>query len=645
MATTVDATSPIPVCDEIAQQTASDVDTVGDGRCPPADSAPPARIAAQVLLIAAWFGLVGGGVEGVYWSVRQVLGGEMVFLHPGYLWMGPCALTGLTLLIGLGLAAAAWRSRSPATLTFAVTTLAIFAWLNLLQLIVPGLHSWSWILLGCGLATMTGRLFECRSSWALKWMKRTTLILAGSFMAIAIAQGVLRWRLEEQAVRAVPQASAASPNVLLIVLDTVRADMLGADEDGAQISPCVSEFAKQGVVFQQATSTAPWTLPSQAGMFSGRLPHELSADWLSKVTDSHRTLAEELSSRGWVSGGFVGNTRYCSAETGLARGFTRYEGYRLSVADFIMSTALGRKLVYSELPVRLGFHDWPGRKRADEVSQAFLTWLEGRAQRPYFAFLNYWDAHDPYFLASGPSAATNLHSKLLFRNWWWVHKEPLTSAEKSMLNDAYVDCVREQDRKIGELLTELKSRGELDNTIVIITADHGEHLGEHDLFLHGNSLYQPLIHVPLVVVWPEEIPSGQRVNAAVSLSGLPNTLLQLLGVGDELFPGRSWVRHWTEPSTTDLAPEPLFAEIASQAGCPPCQGRSPVAAGPMRSVRWGDYKLIQSGGGVEQLFDLANDPAETTDLSGDPGHARTLEKLRSLLLSSYGAVSPTAISN
>ena len=540
MATTVGETPSIQSPAEEVDPVAGDpLEATADDRLAPSDPPRPAWFTGNLLLIAAWFGMAGGVVEGLWWTVRQALGGEMVFLHPGYLWMAPLALTSLTLLIGLGLAAAAWRSRTQAALTFAVTILAIFPWLNLIELLVPGLQFWSWILLACGLATVTGRLFESRSLSALKWIRRSTPVLAGLLTAIAITQAVWRGRIEDRAIAATPPTATDAPNVLLIVLDTVRADMLGVDEDGSPISPHVAEFARQGVVFQQATSTAPWTLPSQAGMFSGRLPHELSGDWLSKLTGSHRMLAEELSSRGWTSGGFVGNTRYCSAETGLARGFAHYEDYRFSLASVTMATALGRKWMYSDLPVRFGFPDWPDRKRAEQINHRFWKWLEQRPRRPYFAFLNYWDAHDPYFLKSGPAASMDLHSLMLLRNWWWANKEPLTAAEKAMLKRAYVDCVREQDQKIGELFDELKRRGELENTIVIITADHGEHLGDHDLFLHGNSLYQPLIHVPLVVVWPEKIPAGRRIDAPVSLSGLPNTVLELLDVQQSDFPGRS----------------------------------------------------------------------------------------------------------
>lgn len=588
--------------------------------------------ACDVILSALWLALLAGGVEGFYWWARQQFGLAMVFMHPGFLWMSPLAFVVLFTLTGTGLAAVARYTNSTRVLPFAVTLLSLVGWLNALQLMVPGLHFWAWVLLACGLATATGRLVGRHTSPCLTVVRRTVGWMMLGFVAIALSQAVLDWHRERSAVAALPDTPEGAPNVLLVVLDTVRAEALeiyGADRE---VAPNLSKIAERGVVFNAAWSTAPWTLPSQAGMFTGRLPHELGADWLSTLDATYPTLAEELSAQGWLTGGFVGNTRYCSRETGLARGFSRYEAYRLSWANLAMCTAVGRKLLYGNLPVRFGLRDWPARKRAGEVTAPFTTWLDQHHKRPFFALLNYWDAHDPYFAPPGfqEHAPADFDELLLMRNWWWVHKEGVTDTQVEMLRGAYEDCIRGLDHRIGQLFDELKHRGEWENTLVIITADHGEHFAEHDLLLHGNSLYEPLLHVPLVVVWPNKIPAGLRVDAPVSLRGLPNTVFELLGI-EQRFPGNSWARHWNNAPSGPAAPEPIFAEIASQAGFPPCHGRSPVAAGSMRCVRLGDLKYIHNGDASKELYDLGKDPGELNNLASDPEYTQVLEQMQNLL--------------
>ncbi len=600
----------------------------------PASQHCPGSLGAvsDVMLITIWLALVTGGAEGLYWLARQQLAGAMVFIHPGFLWMSPLAQLAIFILPGLGLTAIAWYSNSARILPFSVTFLSLIGWLNGVQLLFPQLHFWAWIILACGLATATGRLFQRYAGTCVTVIRRTTSWLILFFVLIALGQGVSAWHRENSAVAALPSRPASAPNVLLIVLDTVRADALRAVGSNRELAPNLAKISERGVVCETAWSTAPWTLPSQAGMFTGRLPHELSSDWLSKLDATYPTLAEELSARGWLTGGFVGNTRYCSAETGLGRGFTHYEGYRLSWADLALCTALGRKLLCSSLPVQIGLCDWPARKRAPEVNASFLTWLDRRQGRPFFAFLNYWDVHDPYFAPSGfrTHMSADLRDTLLLRNWWWGDKQQLSRDQIGKLREAYEDCIRGLDHHIGQLFEELERRGELENTLLIITSDHGEHFAEHELFLHGNSLYEPLLHVPLILVWPDKIPAGRRVDAPVSLQGLPNTVLELLGQQGD-FPGRSWLHHWTEQPTNALETESLFAEIGSQAAYPPCHGRSPVAAGAMQCVRVGMMKYIHNGDGVEELYDLASDPQEQDNLAQDPHHRQLLLRMREAL--------------
>lgn len=627
------------VCLDPTTSEGADAGDQAAGRTRERRRSKPDGDALDVLLTTLWVALVAGFAEGLYWLLRQQFTGAMVFMHPGFLWMSPLAQLTLAVVPGVLLATLAWLSNSARVLPFAATLAALVGWLNCLQLMVPGFHFWAWVVLAAGLAAATGRLFERHAAGCLKVVRCTTGWMVLLLVLVAFGQGFGAWRREASAVAAVPESPKKAPNLLLIVLDTVRADALRKNGVNRELAPNLAKIAEQGVRFNDAYSTAPWTLPSQAGMFTGRLPLELSADWLSRLDATHPTLAEELSARGWLTGGFVGNTRYCSAETGLGRGFCRYEGYRLSWADFALCTALGRKALSSYVPVRLGLHDSPGRKRAQEVTDSFLSWLNERRGRPFFAFLNYWDAHDPYFAPAKfrSHEAADISDTCLLRHWWWVQKEGLSSRQAAMLRTAYEDCIRGLDDQIGKLFERLETRGELKNTLIIVTADHGEHFGEHELFLHGNSLYEPLLHVPLILAWPGKIPAGVQVDAPVSLRSLPNTVCELLGQESE-FPGSSWSRHWAAEPRESIQPEPIFAEIASQAGFPPCHGRSPIAAGAMQCVLVGTMKYIRNGDGSEELYDLATDRLEECNLARDRKYSNELEELRKELNAVQGSV-------
>ncbi len=589
------------------------------------------RQALDVLTAALSIGLAAGLVEGSTWWIKQHWLGELNCLHPSYGWMSPVLLAAVLLLPAIVLVVICSLRPQWEVVSFAVTLFALLGWLNVLLLLVPSLHIYASILLACGLAAATGRVFAKHREVCIL-VARCVLVLVVAIIAALHNAAHELWRQQQAvpalaAAPALPEPPAGAPNILLIVLDAVRAESLETYGANREVAPNFAALAKQGVTFDQAWSTAPWTLPSQAGMFTGRLPSELSADWLTALDGASPTLAESLAKRGWATGGFVGNTHYCSAETGLARGFAHYEDYRLTPLDFVLCTALGRRIVLSSWAVDCGLADWPARKRADEVTGGLLRWLDERGDRPYFAFVNYFDAHDPYL--APPGFRTQLPQSrddvILMRHWWSLPKDKLTPAQVELQRTSYEDCIRGLDAHLGKLLGNLKRRGDLDNTIVIVTADHGEHFGDHGLFLHGNSLYEPLLHVPLVVVWPERVPAGVRVRAPVSLSGLPNTVLALTD-SEATFPGTSWTPCWNSSHQGEV----IAAEIPSQARYPPCHGHSPVAHGAMQALRDGDLKYIHGGDGAEELYDLARDPQERNNLIGDPAHRAAAFRLRGL---------------
>ena len=657
-------------CEEIdSHETGAPDAEVSTGPSPrPSQDAPTAaRLrAVEVIRLTIGFALLSGLVESAYYCFRRVVLGRLIFQGQDILAMVPVAYLLMFAIPGLLLLLSSRRMPRQAALALTVVTLGWLAWLNVL-FFVPGLHWGAYLLLAGGLAVGTGRLVDRHTDGFMRLARRGTygLVLVVCCGALVSVGG--SWLRERN-----PQSTIKdAPNVLLIVLDTVRSDVLGPYGLSRGIAPRLAQYAREGTVFDYALASSPWTLPSHATMFTSRLPHELSGDWLSPINDDFPTLAERLGSQGYQTAGFVGNTRYCSAETGLARGFVHYEDYGLSLTGLALRTNVGRKILFGSLPAKLGYYNWPGRKTAEEVNAALLTWLSTRDRKPFFAFVNYWDAHDPY-LAPAPfdeHVARNHAQGLMIRRWWWMDKKDVSPQQLAFVRGAYDDCVRHLDHQLGRLLDELRRRGVLQNTILIITSDHGEHFGEHGLLLHGNSLYEPVLHVPLVIVAPGRVPEKTQITTPVGLDELPATVMDLTGLseegargeglgaredgfsspnpssltpspsGDEGSPflGRSLSRFWQEAGGAG-GPKgsPIVSEIATQAGCPPNHGRSPVARGPMKSILLGDVKFIGNGDHVEEVYNIRKDPRERKDLIGEESLRAVIGRLRKLLTESVG---------
>ena len=275
-----------------------------------------------------------------------------------------------------------------------------------------------------------------------------------------------------------------SLNVVLITLDTVRADHLSLYGYPRRTSFTLDQLAMRGVRFNRARSSSPWTLPSHGGIFTGRLPHELGADWLGPIGATFPSLAGYLSEHGYSTCGFVGNTLYCGYDTGLASGFTHYEDYTLPEMDAFLMAQLTQKalmgffrlhsLVKSQL--HLGILDglasfvntyvFSGkRKTAETVNADFLNWLSLRRQetRPFFAFLNYFDAHDAYFPPGPSNYRFGLRPRtpadfMVLQNWELIDKPSLDEYYKTLAVDCYDDCISYLDEQLNLLISSLGQR-------------------------------------------------------------------------------------------------------------------------------------------------------------------------------------------
>ena len=607
-------------------------------------SPEPARDlgSVELLVLSMWCGLAAGELEIGARVVPRALSAtpQLYMMTRHFVWLVP--LVNLVLFLGLGLvlvlAMRFWPRRARWWTPRLIVAAAI---LPMLVLAGRRIYLEAWLLVALGVAFQAAPALERqpaerrrRLAWTLPLLLGLVLLQAGWIYG---GDQIKQWREDGR-----PLPPAGSPNVLLIVLDTVRADHLSLYGYPRPTSPNLEQLARRGILFDQARAPAPWTLASHGSFFTGRWPHELGVQWLAPLQGNFTTLAEYLGAHGYATAGFVSNAGYCSYETGLSRGFTHFEDYVLARLGTLRAAGLLDVAVktfgHLTLPLDYGwFHrvraivsDWffaPERKTAERINRDFLHWLAPRREsaRPFFVFLNYLDTHTPYLLPPGArhrfgvNPVTKKDYVEVLMEWSSLNKQRLPQRYSSLAHDAYDSCVAYLDDQLGALFDELQGRAILDRTLVIITSDHGEGLGEHGLFMHGESLYRTEIRVPLLILLPTHRPSGSLVRETVSLRDLPATIVDQIGLGKgSPFPGRSLARLWADLPTgaPPVETEVVLSELASPNPSDPNQGRSPVYRGPLISLALGDLVYIRNeGDGSEELFNQREDPDELSNLA------------------------------
>ncbi|MGH7502342.1 MAG: sulfatase-like hydrolase/transferase [Longimicrobiales bacterium] len=589
--------------------------------------APPGT-APSVLLGAAWFAVAGGLIEATWHAFRWLVLGEVVKLSPHFVWMAPLANLILFVVPGLGLFLLHRVAPRAVTRARAAGLFAFLATLGVLSMF-PGLHRIAMLIVALGVAVQAGRWIAAMPASARALMRATLVWMMAGAVTAGAARVLGQHLRERRALAAVGDAPAGAPNVLLLILDTVRAASLALYGYDRPTSPNLEAFAHTGIVFNRALSASPWTLPSHSTMFTGQYAHVLSANWETPLDAEHPTIAAVLATQGWVTAGFVANLFYADRPNGLARGFVHYEDYRVSIGEIMNTSSLGALLLagrpgltFNPLRNLIDNHAIFGFKDAYRVNADLLDWLDQRPDgQPFFAFLNYNDAHYPY--VSPP----DLRETFGVRERWTYNA------------NAYDAAVASTDRAVGQLVDSLRARELLDNTIIVIAADHGEHLGEKDRTGHGNSLYMENLHVPLLISYPGG-PADMRVNEFVSLRSLAATILDLAGAPDNGgIPGTSLRAAWGRRGDTvanDFAAigerleegwtrDPVLASVRRSIRT---NEELPIAKGDLHSLVEDGFQFIRNGDDTEELYDLRSDMSQDHDLIGAGTVASVLSRLR-----------------
>jgi arylsulfatase A-like enzyme len=581
----------------------------------------PASLLKTLVLASAWFGLAAGLVEGSALLVFQRLNwrrwGPMVHVSKEILWISP--IVDLLLFVALAFLVALcarFSHRLPAmqVLLFLLTFLSIYDWIALTERI----YHFACALLAIGVAVAVNRHLRHQEPRYLQLWRRSTPVLVVGVLLLALGMKAGEWLVERHQLAAAPLAAPGSPNILLIVIDTLRADHVSSYGYSRSTTPNIDRIAREGVVFENAIAPCSWTLPSHASLLTGRYPSDHGMQnaqpmpwfgWGPSGLRGYVTLGEALQAHGYRSGAFSANQTYFTSNVGLGRGFVHFEDYFQSPRDMFLRTFYGREFArvylnrteHSEITRAIRFLGLgsllDNRKRADEVNREALSWISGDRSRPFFAFLNYIDVHDAYWLARTRVTAA------------WAGGTRI---------DQYDNALSYVDTYVGELVRDLERRQLAKDLLVIITSDHGETLGQHHLEFHGVTLYREELRVPLVFWYPGHIPAGLRKELPVSMASIPGTIMELLGDHRQnTFPQRGLSPLWTRGQMISDWPKPVSElaqnDIVSKEDRAAGRIEPTAIDGDMVSVVTSNWHFIRHSKFGDQLYRWRDDLGESSN--------------------------------
>jgi arylsulfatase A-like enzyme len=568
----------------------------------------------------------------------------------------------LVLLLGLRSAWGAWAF-PPVIL---LTTLVVLLAASLCSATGGGLGRWCYPLAAAWLPASAYLV----SQWLADWLRNrgasiqqaavyVTLLIAGLFLVALIAG---RWArtprvfptrslagiavfaiaccLLTAALGPVPQTLSGAlpppaqgrPNIILISLDTVRADHLSVYGYHRNTTPNLKNFARESVVFTHAVSASDMTLPSHASMFTGLYPSQHGAHFsaenrLGVPLDSHfLTLAEMLHSRGFWTAGVIANGGYLSGAFGLNQGFAYWDQ---SLPSMILAPAPAHLLRARIRNVAARFLPTSELDRvsrsAEQINEAVFRALDARPRdgRAAFLFINYMDAHVPYIppapydtMFEGKDGRFTESRYMSTYLDVMAHNRKIRGEARDHLVSQYDGGIAYLDAQLASLFSGLKARELYDNSLIIVTSDHGESFGERNSMDHGGlSAYQEQVHVPLLIKYPNTLQSVVIEQPASTIDLLP-TALDAAGIpAPQGLPGQS---------LSPIAGKSRDVISESFPGGRAYYTNASRFNRTYRSLVSAPFKFIAATPGTPELYDLERDPGESTNLY-DPGDTKSQE--------------------
>ena len=423
-----------------------------------------------------------------------------------------------------------------------------------------------------------------------------TLIGALGISLAGVGVYCLRPLLTAQVVAGGPQRQDGNPNIILVTLDTVRADHLSLYGYSRQTTPQIDRWARQGVVFENAIAPTSWTLASHASIFTGLLPHQHGADWQIPLRTTRWTLADVLKAWGYETAGFTSNIGYGEAGWGLDAGFDLYEDNRVSALHNLQALELGRRILGPAYR-RWVWPEYFERRHASQVNSDILDWFRRRSPQRYFLFVNYFDAHDPYLAPGAYAHQFGVANPTLIRGTRFAFTSSgsvhLPQQDRATLIAGYDNSLAALDSAVSDLLDSLARRPGWKNTVVILTSDHGEAFGEHGTYCHGENLYNESVHVPLVIFGPG-VPRGMRVSRVVSTQDLFSTVLKFAAARSGPFSRSALQRFWMPRDGQEGLDAPVISELTPKYGF--------TGLWAQMSLRTQEWEYLRDSRGKEELY-------------------------------------------
>jgi arylsulfatase A-like enzyme len=415
------------------------------------------------------------------------------------------------------------------------------------------------------------------------------------------------------------EGAAARPDIVLIVLDTVRWDHLSLHGYARPTSPRLDALAERGRVFERAYATGGWTVPSHASLFTGLYPVRHGATqerW--QMSPALETLAEVLSEAGYETVGVTGNAMI-TEQRGFAQGFETW------------------------------VESWREAKTQDR-DRASVAWVERflderRRDRPLFLFINLIGPHTPYDSCGESCGAfgAEVEGGIVDSFWWnyYLGLRRFSDLELERLDRLYDAEIREVDANLGRIVDALDQHAPEESTFLAVTSDHGENIGDHGHVNHVFSLHESAIRIPLVIRYPRALGTGVRDDRPAQLVDLFPTILRVAEAGSH---GAVSSQQGVDLLEEDRKPRPVLSEYyrpeqvfrrIEKTGGARTRGQLAEYDRRMRAVIEDGWKLVWGSDGRHELYDLESDPKESHNLvdesSAQPRRARLTQRLEELL--------------
>ena len=417
------------------------------------------------------------------------------------------------------------------------------------------------------------------------------------------------------------------PNVFFVVLDAVRPDHLSCYGYPRKTSPNIDKIAEEGVLFENAFSTSAWSPPSHTSMFTGMYPshHGVLGENL-YPSKENQNIIEIFKSKGYQTLGICPNY-FISPIFGFHHGFNKFVAESLHLE--LLKKHFWDFIIFGfETDPRALIYRWTYHAIIFQEIKKWIT-LSRKKNKPFFIFINYFDAHlphhppQPFREKFGKTSNKNVDLKKIEEcinkrfGFPYIAKEvEITKEEWNVVKSRYDAEIAYIDFFLGKVLNYLKKHGFFDNTFILITSDHGENLGDHQLAGHAFCLYDTLIHVPLIISFPKYTSPGKRISNIISTVDIFPTLISILNIekkdgidGKNLIPFEERIYH--EYILAEYGP-PIAQIENMKRHCP--NFNSTIYNKNWRCIRSADFKYIVASDGKEEGYNLKNDAKESKNI-------------------------------